>query len=74
MLSNTDENVIFNLYDGNDKIELKENKTNKIHVSKKSKYKHDYRLEVIYDNTKTVSADDILENIQIKVHSEQSKA
>ena len=32
-----------------------------------------YQLEIIYDKTKSLSVDDILQEIQIKVHSEQMK-
>ncbi len=77
VMSNTDESVKFNLYnndeDNKTKVDLKDNKTSKISLPRNSKQDHNYRLEVIYDNTKSLSASDILENIQVKVHSEQSK-
>ena len=77
VMSNTDESVKFNLYNNNEdnksKVDLKDNKTGKISLSRSSKQDHNYKLEVIYDNTKSLSASDILENIQVKVHSEQSK-
>ena len=77
VMSNTDESVKFNLFNNNDdnktKVDLENNKSGKISLPRNSKQDHNYRLEVIYDNTKSLSASDILENIQVKVHSEQSK-
>ena len=76
IISNTDESVKFNLYNNNEdktKVDLKDNKTGKISLPRSSKQDHNYKLEVIYDETKSLSASDILENIQVKVQSEQSK-
>ena len=77
IISNTDESVKFNLYNNNEnnktKVDLKDNKTDKISLPRNSRQDHNYKLEVIYDETKALSASDILENIQVKVQSEQSK-
>ena len=43
-------------------------------ITKDEKQEHNYKLEIVYDKTKSTSLSDIVENIQIKVHSEQKKA
>ena len=42
---------------------------------KKGKLQEDtYKLEIKYDKTKNHSIEDIIQNVQIKVHSEQLKS
>lgn len=73
IISNADESIFFELYKGGEKVELKDNKTSNIYIEGTKEEKHEYRLKVIYDKTKSNSEKDILEDVQIKVHSEQSR-
>ena len=73
IISNADESIFFELYKGEEKVELKDNKTSNIYIEGTKEEKHEYRLKVIYDKTKSNSEKDILEDVQIKVHSEQSR-
>lgn len=73
IISNTDEAIVFNLYDGENIVNLNNNKTDIMQIGAFSKIEHSYRLEVCYDKTKSNSEKDILEDVQLKVHSEQEK-
>ena len=74
IISNTDESIIYNIYKDNEKIPMTNNKTGNLIMTKDEKQEHNYKLEIVYDKTKSISLSDIVENIQIKVHSEQKKA
>lgn len=71
ILSNTDEAINFCLYQGEKQIPLKENKTEKIILTKEEKQTHKYRLEITYDRTKGNIEKDIKENVEVKIHSIQ---
>lgn len=73
IIANTDETISFKIYKDNEEIHMKENKTDNILLTKNEKREHNYRLEIIYDKTKSNSISDIIEDVQIKVHSEQNK-
>ena len=73
ILSNTDESIQFELYNEEEQIPLKNLKTEKLLISGNGKVEQRYKLKVIYDNTKGTSGKDILEEVQVKVHSEQEK-
>lgn len=73
ILENDLENSIqYELYNQNEKIELKENKTKEISFQKDLKEEQNYTLIVTYDASKN-TIEDIMQDIQIKVHSEQLK-
>lgn len=74
IISNTDETIIYKIYKDNKEVPMTKNKTGNITMTKDGKQEHNYRLEIVYDKTKSTSLSDIVENIQIKVHSEQKKA
>lgn len=74
ILASTDESIEFKLYKDNQEVEMKKNKTKNIHITRKEKQEHCYQLQILYDKTKSTSIADIIENVQIKVHSEQTKA
>ena len=42
-------------------------------MPKESKKEDEYKLEIKYDKTKNHSLEDIIQDVQIKVHSEQVK-
>ena len=42
-------------------------------MENKEMQEHKYKLQIIYDKTKNHSLEDIFQDVQIKVHSEQAK-
>lgn len=74
IISNTDESVNFKLYKDNELISLNNKRTEKINIKSIEKTEHSYRLEVTYDKNKSTSEKDILEDVQLKIHSEQARA
>lgn len=73
ILSKEEETISFKLYKNNQEIFLENNKTEDMKLEKEKAQEDCYQLEIIYDKTKSLSVDDILQEIQIKVHSEQMK-
>lgn len=71
IISNADEAIDFELYQGENKILLTENKTANIKLTKDEKQTHSYRLEIIYDETKGVLGQNIDENVEVKIHAIQ---
>ncbi len=65
------EAIHFTLYQGETQIPLVENKTEKIKLEKEEKQIHSYRLEIHYDQTKQNTQQDIVQNVEIKIHSIQ---
>lgn len=74
ILSNIDDSVNIELYQEKNKIELNNNKTDYILISKEGKQEREYKLVIKYDKDKSRNITDILEKIQVKVHTEQVKA
>ncbi len=52
---------------------MQNQKTAQLSIKANEKTEHKYKLKVVYDSTKGYSGQDILEEIQVKVHSEQEK-
>ncbi len=73
LISKLNESISVNIYKDNQKLNLTNQKTDKIYIGKDKKEEHHYKLEITYDKTKSISIQDIIEDIQIKVHSEQKK-
>ena len=73
IISKYDESIIFKIYKNGEEIPLKENKTEEIQLKKDTKEEQNYRLEIVYDKTKSTSTQEIVQDVQIKVHSEQVK-
>lgn len=73
IISKYDESIIFKIYKNGEEILLKENKTEEIQLKKDTKEEQNYRLEIVYDKTKSTSTQEIVQDVQIKVHSEQVK-
>ena len=71
IVSNTDQSINFELFNGENKIPLNNNKTNKIAINKENKEEHKYRLDITYDKNKTDISQDIKEKVEIKIHSIQ---
>lgn len=73
VLSQTEKAICFKLYNDNQEIVLENNKTANMRLRKENRQEEYYRLEIIYDKTKNNSSNDIIQDVQIKVHSEQVK-
>lgn len=73
VISQTDDSVKFELYNEDNQIELDNLKTKQIQIVGNEKTEQKYKLKVTYDNTLGTKGKDILEEVQIKVHSEQEK-
>ncbi len=69
-----DSSIDFELYQNEDEIKLTDNKTEYIKISKDQKEEREYKIKITYDKNNTVEVGDILEQIQVKVHTEQEKA
>ncbi len=74
VLSNVDESVNIKLYEDENEIELNDNKTEYIEVSNKEKEEKQYQIKVKYDQSESESVSEIMEKIQVKIHTEQVKA
>ena len=70
--SDLNNSIQYQLYKDNEPLELKENRTEKMTFHKDLKEEQQYTLKVTYDNRKN-TIEDIMQDIQIKVHSEQLK-
>ena len=66
------DSIQYQLYKDNEKLELKENRTKEMTFHKDLKEEQSYTLKVTYDDSKN-TIEDIMQDIQIKVHSEQLK-
>ena len=73
VVSDTDESVKFELYNGEERIPLRDLKTEELFISGNEKIEQKYKLKVTYDNKLGSKGKDILEEVQIKVHSEQKQ-
>lgn len=73
IVSDTDESIQFELYNEEIEIPLENLKTEKLSIIGNEKIEQKYKLKVIHDRAKGESGKDILEEVQIKVHSEQVK-
>lgn len=69
-----DSSIDLELYQNEDKIKLNDNKTEYIKISKDQKEEREYKIKITYDKNNTAEVGDILEQIQVKVHTEQEKA
>lgn len=74
ILSNTDNSINIELYQNENKINLNNNRTEYIQISKDRKEEREYKIKITYDKNKSNSINDIIEKIQVKVHTEQAKA
>lgn len=74
IISNNDNSINLELYQENNKINLTNNKTDYIHIAKGQKIEREYKIKIKYDKNNIENANDIIEKIQIRVHTEQEKA
>ncbi len=73
VISDIDDSVKFELYKNGQLINLENQKTEVMSIKGNIKTEEQYRLKVTYDETKGTNGKDILEDVQIKIHSEQGK-
>lgn len=73
IISNTDESIKFELYKDDEQVELENLKTSNLTINGNEQIEQKYKLKVIYDKNLGTNGKDILEDVQIKVHSEQEK-
>lgn len=73
IIAQNEESISFKLYKDNQEIPLENNKTGNRNLQKGNIQEDHYQLQIIYDKTKNSTAKDILQDVQIKVHSEQVK-
>ena len=74
ILSDADDSVNIELYQGDNKIELTNNKTDYIKISKNQKEEREYKIKITYDKGKSNTFEDIIGKIQVTVLTEQEKA
>lgn len=56
-----------------EKINMQENKTEPININGVQKEERNYKLKIKYNKSKSESEEDIAEDIQLKIHSEQQE-
>lgn len=66
--------ITYELYQNGQKIELQNQKTEKMQLSNESRQQKEYQLKIKYNKEASSYMQDILEKIQIKVHSEQQSS
>lgn len=74
ILNEENKAIKFKLYKGEDELLLEKNKTKDMIIKKNEKQEENYKLEITYDKNLVSSLEDIIQNVQIKVHSEQLKS
>ena len=73
IIANVDESINFELYCEDQKVELQNLKTEQLSIEANKRIEQKYKLKVTYDDSLGEKGKDILEEVQIKVHSEQAK-
>ena len=71
-----DDALNIELYQDENKIELKDNKTEYIEISKDKKEDREYQVKITYNkekNNETAEIADIMQKMQVKIHTEQVK-
>lgn len=74
ILNEENKAITFKLYKGEEELLLEKNKTKDMIIKKNEKQEENYKLEITYDKNLVSSLEDIIQNVQIKVHSEQLKS
>ena len=73
ILHNENDLVNVELYENENKINLKDNKTDYMQISKDKKEEREYKIKITYNNDESNTISDIMEQIQVRVYSEQAK-
>ena len=64
--------IKYELYKNGNKIELQKNETTKMELTNKEQQEDKYQLKIVYNKNASNIMQDIMEKIQIQVHSEQA--
>lgn len=70
ILTGIDENLELKIFKNNQEIDFNNNITQKYELTKDKKQEHNYKIEI---NCKSKDVEQIIQEIQIKVHSEQKR-
>lgn len=73
IISPVNDAISLKLYKGNEEIALENNKTKTFLLSKDKKQEDSYKMEIKYNEAQNTGAEDIFQEIQVKVHSEQRR-
>ncbi len=73
IISNLDKTIEYKIYENDKEIPVKDNKTGYLKITKDTKEEKNYKIEIIYNKDNSVLMEDIIQKVQIKVHSEQAK-
>jgi len=74
ILTKKEDAISIKLLKNNQEIPMKNNVSEEFLLPKQTRQKDEYKIEIKYDKNKSTSIEDIMQDIQIKVHSEQAKA
>ena len=73
ILNKEDDAISIILLKNNKEISIKNNQTEEFTLKKQEMQQDEYKIQIKYDKEKSTSIEDIIQNIKIKVHSEQVK-
>ena len=73
IISNLNEAIDVKIYKEDQELKLEDNKTEEMSLSHSIKQEDFYKVEITYNKDKNISIEEIIQDIQIKVHSEQKK-
>lgn len=73
IISNLNEAIDVKIYKEDQELKLEDNKTEEMSLSHSIKQEDFYKVEITYNKDKNISIEEIIQDIQIKVHSEQEK-
>lgn len=73
ILAPKEETISIKILKNNNEIQMENNKSEYFLLTKQEQQKDEYEIKIKYDKTKSTSIENILQDIQIKVHSEQVK-
>lgn len=76
ILSKKQESISFKLYKNEQEVDLVNNKTSMMRLEAKTIQEDNYQLEILYDKNKdhSVGGGDIIQDVKIKIYSEQIKS
>lgn len=61
------------LFKNDQEVEIKQNKTEKFVLTKDEMKEDNYKVEITYDKDKNINMQDIVKQLQIRIHSEQKQ-
>lgn len=73
ILNPIDKSIKIELYKNEEKVEFNENKTKTFYMPKNTEKIDNYRMIINYNKKDNINMTDIMQELQIKVHSEQEK-